>query len=91
MGSHDPFLELCALSTSGELTVEEQETLAGHLAICSSCRERLKEYRAVASKFVMAAPPDITDDLPLADSNWSLKRAEEKLFSRIAQSEKVES
>jgi hypothetical protein len=48
MEPHDKFLELCALSTSGELTEEEQRTLQGHLAECSECRQALKEFEAAA-------------------------------------------
>ena len=36
---HDEFVELCALSTSGELSAEEHKRLAEHLAVCPSCRE----------------------------------------------------
>lgn len=49
MGPHDEFLELCALSTSGELTDEEQKNLQGHLAECPDCRQALKEFEAAAS------------------------------------------
>lgn len=49
MGPHDEFLELSALSTSGELTEEEQKDLQAHLAGCSDCRQALKEFEAAAS------------------------------------------
>ena len=32
-GPHDEFLELCAVSTSGQLTEEEQKRLQEHLAV----------------------------------------------------------
>jgi len=48
MAPHDQFLELCALSTSGELTEEEQKALRAHLAECSDCRQALKEFEAAA-------------------------------------------
>jgi hypothetical protein len=48
MGPHDRFLELCAISTSGELTEEEQKALQGHLAECADCRKALKEFEAAA-------------------------------------------
>jgi hypothetical protein len=47
-GPHDKFLELCAISTSGDLTEEEQENLRAHLADCSECRQALKEFEAAA-------------------------------------------
>src|SRR6267378_2183716 len=44
MGPHDKFLELCAISTSGDLTEEEQADLQAHLAACPDCRQALKEF-----------------------------------------------
>jgi hypothetical protein len=46
MEPHDEFLELCALSTSGDLTEEEQGALQAHLSECDSCRQALKEFEA---------------------------------------------
>jgi Anti-sigma-K factor rskA/Putative zinc-finger len=46
MEPHDEFLELCALSTSGDLTGEEQAKLQGHLAQCRECRQALREFEA---------------------------------------------
>jgi len=46
MRPHEQFLELCAISTSGELTEEERETLKAHLAECSECRQALQEFEA---------------------------------------------
>ena len=48
MEPHDRFLELCALSTSGELSAEEQKALRGHLAECAECRQALSEFEAAA-------------------------------------------
>src|SRR5260370_14241065 len=48
MEPHDKFLELCALSTSGELREEEQKALQGHLAECPECRQALREFEAAA-------------------------------------------
>ena len=42
MGPHEEFLELCAVSTSGDLTEEEQKKLQAHLAGCAECRQALK-------------------------------------------------
>ena len=46
MGPHEEFLELCAVSTSGDLTEEEQKKLKAHLAGCAECRQALKEFEA---------------------------------------------
>jgi len=45
-GPHEKFLELCAISTSGDLTEQEQKDLQAHLAECSDCRQALKEFEA---------------------------------------------
>jgi hypothetical protein len=46
MGPHEEFLELCAVSTSGDLTEEEQKKLKAHLAGCPECRQALTEFEA---------------------------------------------
>ena len=46
MGPHEEFLELCAVSTSGDLTEEEQKKLQAHLAGCAECRQALTEFEA---------------------------------------------
>jgi len=46
MGPHEEFLELCAVSTSGDLTEEEQKKLQTHLAGCAECRQALSEFEA---------------------------------------------
>lgn len=44
--SHERFLELAAVSTSGELNEEERRELDVHLAGCSACRDVLQEFEA---------------------------------------------
>jgi anti-sigma factor RsiW len=46
MERHDEFLELCAVSTSGELSEQERRKLEAHLAGCAECRQALKEFEA---------------------------------------------
>jgi hypothetical protein len=84
---HDEFLELCAVSTSGQLTEEEQKRLDEHLAICSICREALKQYEAIAAHAIPAiAAEDAADDVEPGPA-WSQRRAEVSLFNQIAQEE----
>ncbi len=45
---HEEFLELCALSTTGELSEDEKERLREHLARCFPCRQALGEFETVA-------------------------------------------
>jgi hypothetical protein len=48
MEPHEKFLELCAISTSGDLTDAERKDLQTHLAECLECRQALKEFEAAA-------------------------------------------
>lgn len=78
---HDEFLELCAISTSGELTGEERARLQEHLAVCPSCREAMKQYKAVVSKAIpaLASDPESLE----SDPSWSQEQAEAALFQRL--------
>jgi hypothetical protein len=77
MGPHQEFLELCAVSTSGDLTDEEQKKLQAHLAGCAECRQALREFEAVVDVGV-----------PLLSSELSAVPSEE---SALPQSELAES
>lgn len=63
MRPHEEFVELCAVSTSGELSEEEQKRLQDHLATCADCRQALREFEAVADvgvpllSSVLSTPP----------------------------------
>lgn len=48
MRPHEEFVELCAVSTSGELSEEEQKRLQDHLATCAECRQALMEFESAA-------------------------------------------
>ena len=84
---HDEFLALCALSTSGELTGEEQKRLQEHLAVCPPCREAMKQYEAVVSKTIPALAPD--PESVESDPSWSQEQAEAALFQRLALEEEL--
>ena len=83
---HDEFLELCALSTSGELTGEEQKRLQEHLAVCPSCREAMKQYEAVVAKTFLALAPE--PESSESDLAWSQEQAETVFFERLTLEEK---
>lgn len=84
---HDEFLELCAISTSGELTGDERARLQAHLAVCPSCRETMKQYDAVVSTTIpaLAREPESVD----SDPSWSQEQAEAALFQRLKREEKM--
>ena len=85
---HDEFLELCAVSTSGQLSEENQRRLQEHLVVCSSCREALQQYEAIIRHAIPAiAPEEETPENLEVGSRWSEKQAESALFERIAREE----
>jgi hypothetical protein len=78
MESHEEFRELCALSTSGDLTVDERARLDEHLAKCPECREAIKEYEAAANigvPLLLREMPEVHAGLgrrPTAQANWNV-------------------
>ena len=83
MAVHEEFLELCAVSVTGELTEDERKRLDEHLSLCASCRAAFRQYQAT----VITAVPSLASELPLpssaTDSSWSEDAAEVALFRRI--------
>ncbi len=84
---HDEFLELCAVSTSGQLSEEDQRRLQEHLAVCSSCRDALQQYEAIIRHAIPAMGAEETPEHLEAAGAWSEKQAESTLFARIAREE----
>ena len=84
---HDEFLELCAISTSGQLSEEDQRRLREHLVVCSSCREALQQYEAIIRHAIPAIGAEETPENLEAGPHWSEKQAECALFERIARDE----
>lgn len=68
MEPHDEFLELCALSTSGELSDEEQRKLDAHIAECPECRQALHEFEAAVDVGVPFLASRLSVELPAASS-----------------------
>jgi len=90
---HNEFLALCAVSTSGQLTEEEQIKLQEHLVVCPSCREVLKQYEAVVNRAIPAIAADKASDDLEADPDWSERQerqAEQAFFKRLEQEQRVE-
>lgn len=93
-GPHDEFLELCAVSTSGHLSEEEQRRLQEHLAVCPDCREALREYESAVHDTIPAIGAEqLSDQSSRIDPgpSWSQSRAEKALFERLAQEERQQS
>ena len=81
---HDEFLELCAISTSGELTEEERKRLEEHLAVCPSCREALEQYQSVVDQAIPSIAASEEAENLERDPAWPQERAEKALFDRLA-------
>lgn len=81
---HDEFLELCAISTSGQLTEEERQKLQQHLAVCPSCREALREYESIVDQAVPSIAAGEKLDNIDPGPGWSQKQAEKRFLDRLA-------
>jgi hypothetical protein len=82
---HREFQELCALSTTGELTVEEWARLTGHLAHCESCREAKRQYEHLIATTIPAlgAETAANENEEDAPGIWSLEDAEATLMETL--------
>lgn len=83
MDSHEKFLELCAASTAGELSGEEEQTLEQHLAVCASCRRAKYEYEKTIQKAIPALADDLASHVPEPRGDWSVEKAEVAFFKRL--------
>jgi hypothetical protein len=83
MDSHEEYLELCAASTAGELSAEEEGRLEEHLAVCASCRRANREFESTVRRAVPALANDLSSPPEGSDPAWSLEHAEAKFFQRL--------
>jgi hypothetical protein len=88
MGPHEEFLELCALSTSGELTEEEGRKLAAHLAECAECREALQQFETVVDRALPAAAPELEPQTTESEPPSGALAGEKALLDRLTQRRK---
>jgi hypothetical protein len=85
---HEEFLKLCALSTSGALTEEEQKSLQEHLAVCPACREAKNQFEAVVDHEIPALAPELANDTPAEDPSFSAETAETLFLKRLSEQDK---
>jgi hypothetical protein len=83
MDSHEKYLELCAASTAGELSGEEERTLEEHLAVCASCREAKRKFEKTVQRAVPALADDLASHTVGSDTSWSVEQAEAAFFKRL--------
>ena len=87
-GCSEKYAELCALSTTGELSAEEFAELDAHLNTCQPCADLLTEYtsfvQAGMAKLAIAFEPTIGPSDP-----QRLKKAEQRLKATIQATEDV--
>jgi hypothetical protein len=69
-GCNEEFTELCALSTTGELSAEEIAALNEHVAGCDRCMALLREYEGLIhvgmTKLAADLVPDTEIEIPVA-------------------------
>lgn len=82
-GPHDEFLELCAVSTSGQLTPEENARLREHLSSCPSCREALRQYESIINEGIPSLSVSESDQID-PGPGWSQSKAEKVFFEGLA-------
>jgi hypothetical protein len=88
MGPHDEFLELCAVSTSGDLAEEEKTKLQKHLASCPGCRQVLEEFRAAAAIGLPLFAAEASEEHATKTETWSVEGAEAAFRERLARQSK---
>jgi hypothetical protein len=89
-GPHDEFLELCAVSTSGHLSDAEQKRLQEHLAICSECRDALRDFESVVHDTIPAIGAEqAAEQSSRIDPGpgFSQSKAEKAFFERLEREE----
>jgi archaellum component FlaC len=82
---HQEFQELCALSTTGELTAEEWARLTAHLVHCDSCQEAKRQYERLIATTIPALGAESSEheDGEDAPGSWSVEEAEANLMETL--------
>jgi anti-sigma factor RsiW len=88
MGTHEEFLQLCALATSGELTGEERKRLEEHLPVCPTCRQAMREYESAACGAVRALASDFPPEERGSDPSWPVEKTETAFFERLKEEDR---
>jgi hypothetical protein len=81
----EEFGALCALATTGVLTLEESARLEKHVAGCQKCRQLLAEYQALASEGMAKLgaelnPNNFSSEL---EGSWPHEEARSQLLQKL--------
>jgi hypothetical protein len=80
----DYFIELCALSTTDALTLEQRRQLELHLSVCAHCREIKDQYDALIATTLPAMAAELAQvGTDHTSDSWSIEQAEAALMERI--------
>jgi DNA repair exonuclease SbcCD ATPase subunit len=81
---HEEFLNLCALSTTGELTETERRMLQEHLSECRECREAMNQFNVVVDHAIPTIGAEYAhNEHDTTENPWSQEDALEDLLSRL--------
>ena len=81
-GCSEKYEELCAVSTTGELSPEEWADLREHVAACGQCSELLNEYSNLAQIGMAKLGPIVQQD-DATSNRFAEKRAELRLTAAL--------
>jgi len=81
-GCSERYEELCAVSTTGELSPEEWADLREHVALCGQCSELLNEYTSLAQIGMAKLGPIMQPDEETSN-RFAEKRAELRLTAAL--------
>jgi anti-sigma-K factor RskA len=84
-GCTDEFAELCALSTSGALSVGERRHLEQHVLECRRCASLLADYESLTSEGMsrLAAVQDTEREESVPHLPWDREAAKTRLLSKL--------
>lgn len=81
-GCSEEFVELCALSTSGELNGQETERLREHVAICDACAMLLREYTSLTQVSMIELAAELAPETHVP-ARYSEKKVERRFLSAL--------
>jgi anti-sigma-K factor RskA len=83
-GTHEEWMELCALATANALTDEERARLEEHLAGCAECRKICRQYSALALETVPSLAGDYvpSGNAASTDTPWDIDAMKTRMMAK---------